>query len=129
MTLYLWIAFGSALGGVARFWCSGLFARQFGETFPWGTLFVNVSGSLLIGVVAALADPNGKLFLGETARVALMAGFLGGYTTFSAFSIQTLTLMQDGQWGPAFANIALSILVCLAAVWAGFTLGAYLKGM
>jgi CrcB protein len=129
MTLYLWIAFGSALGGVARFWCSGLFARQFGETFPWGTLFVNVSGSLLIGVVAALADPNGKLFLGETARVALMAGFLGGYTTFSAFSIQTLTLMQDGQWGPAFANIALSILVCLAAVWAGFTWGAYLKGM
>jgi CrcB protein len=129
MTLYLWIAFGSALGGVARFWCSGILARLFGEAFPWGTLFVNVSGSLLIGIVAALADPNGKLFLGETARVALMAGFLGGYTTFSAFSLQTLTLMQDGQWGPAFANIALSILICLAAVWAGFTLGAYLRAV
>jgi fluoride exporter len=129
MTLYLWIAFGSALGGVARFWCSGVLARLFGEAFPWGTLFVNVSGSLLIGIVAALADPNGKLFLGETARVALMAGFLGGYTTFSAFSLQTLTLMQDGQWGPAFANIALSILICLAAVWAGFTLGAYLRAV
>jgi CrcB protein len=78
MALYLWIAFGSALGGVARFWCSGVIARLFGETFPWGTLIVNISGSLVIGVVAALTAPDGRIFIGPTARLAVMAGLLGG---------------------------------------------------
>jgi CrcB protein len=129
MALYLWIAFGSALGGVARFWCSGVIARLFGETFPWGTLIVNVSGSLVIGVIAALTVPEGRIFIGPTARLAVMAGFLGGYTTFSSFSLQTLALMQDGEWWLAFANVALSVVLCLVAVWVGYALASYLNAL
>src|SRR4029079_17297515 len=113
MALYLWIAAGSALGGVSRFWLSGVIARAFGETFPWGTLLVNVSGSLVIGVIAALTAPDARFFMGSTARLAIMAGFLGGYTTFSSFSLQTLSLMQEGEWALAGANIALSVILCL----------------
>jgi CrcB protein len=123
MAIYVWIAIGSAFGGVSRYWLSGVLARAFGETFPWGTLLVNVSGSLVIGIVAALTMPDGRFFIGSTARLAVMAGFLGGYTTFSSFSLQTLALMQDGEWGLAGANIALSVIACLAAVWAGYALG------
>jgi CrcB protein len=119
-TLYLWIALGSALGGMARFWFSGLIARTAGETFPWGTLIVNITGSLLIGIIAALTAPDGRIFLSSTTRLALMAGLLGGYTTFSSFSLQTLALLQDGDWWRAGANIVLSVLLCLLAVWAGY---------
>ncbi|HSD93698.1 MAG TPA: fluoride efflux transporter CrcB [Methyloceanibacter sp.] len=120
MAVYFWIAAGSALGGVARYWLSGVVARLVGETFPWGTLIVNVTGSLLIGVIAALTAPEGKFFIGSTSRLALMAGLLGGYTTFSSFSLQTLALLQDGDWWRAGANIMLSVLLCLLAVWAGY---------
>lgn len=120
MAVYFWIAAGSALGGVARYWLSGVVARLVGETFPWGTLIVNVTGSLLIGIIAALTAPEGKFFIGSTSRLALMAGLLGGYTTFSSFSLQTLALLQDGDWWRAGANIALSVLLCLLAVWAGY---------
>jgi CrcB protein len=129
MAVYLWIAIGSALGGIARFWCSGVIARAFGETFPWGTLIVNVSGSLLIGIIAALTGPDGRLFLGSTTRLALMAGFCGGYTTFSSFSLQTLSLMQDGEWWLAGANIALSVVACLLAVWAGYALASSINAL
>jgi CrcB protein len=120
--LYLWIAIGSALGGMARFWSSGIIARTIGETFPWGTLVVNILGSLLIGIIAALTAPDGRIFLSSTTRLALMAGFCGGFTTFSSFSLQTLALMQDGDWWRAGANIVLSSAACLFAVWAGYTL-------
>jgi CrcB protein len=129
MAIYLWIAVGSAFGGVSRYWLSGVIARAFGETFPWGTLLVNVSGSLVIGIVAALTMPDGRFFIGSTTRLAVMAGFLGGYTTFSSFSLQTLSLMQDGEWGLAAANIALSVIACLAAVWAGYALGNAVNAM
>ncbi|MFO7479118.1 MAG: fluoride efflux transporter CrcB, partial [Methyloceanibacter sp.] len=119
MAVYVWIAAGSALGGVARYWLSGVVARLFGETFPWGTLLVNVSGSLLIGVIAALTAPEGRFFVGSTSRLALMAGLLGGYTTFSSFSLQTLALLQDGDWWRAGANIVLSVLLCLPTRRAG----------
>ncbi|MBM3853704.1 MAG: fluoride efflux transporter CrcB, partial [Verrucomicrobia bacterium] len=89
------IALGSALGGVARYWVSGLVAARIGETFPWGTLVVNVSGSALIGVLAAWAD-SARVGLPPEARQFLMVGVLGGYTTFSSFSLQTLRLLQDG---------------------------------
>ena len=72
--LYCWIAIGSALGGVARYWCSGVAARLFGETFPWGTLFVNVSGSFLIGFFATLTGPDGRIFAGSTTRQFVMSG-------------------------------------------------------
>ena len=127
--VYFWIAAGSALGGIARFWCSGVVARAFGETVPWGTLLVNVSGSLLIGIIAALTGPDGRIFLGSTTRLALMAGFCGGYTTFSSFSLQTLSLVQDGEWWLAGANIALSVVACLVAVWAGYAFATSINAM
>jgi CrcB protein len=115
----LWIALGSALGGVMRYWCSGLVARWFGETFPWGTLLVNVLGSLLIGLIATLSAPDGRLLLGTTARQFVMLGVLGGFTTFSSFSLQTLALAQSGEWLRAAGNILGSVALCLLAVWSG----------
>lgn len=119
MITYLWIGLGSALGGIARYWMSGAIARAIGETFPWGTLIVNVAGSFIIGFLAILTAPDGRIFVGSTTRLALMAGFCGGYTTFSSFSLQTLNLLSDGEYLYAGANIVLSVVVCLVAVWAG----------
>lgn len=124
---YLWVALGSALGGVARFWCSGLIARHIGEAFPWGTLIVNVAGSFLIGLVAALAAPEGRLLLPIDVRVFLMIGLFGGFTTFSSFSLQTLALLQDGEWLNAAANVIGSVLLCLASVWFGYAIGVALN--
>ena len=116
---YLWIALGSALGGVARYWLSGVVARRFGESFPVGTLIVNVTGSFVIGFVATLTDPGGRLLMSVTARQFVMLGVLGGYTTFSSFSLQTLNLARDGEWLYASANVVLSVILCLLAVWVG----------
>src|SRR5215470_17223011 len=119
MESYFWIAIGGALGSVARYWCSGVAARLIGETFPWGTLIVNVVGSFIIGFFATLTGPDGRVFASSTARQFVMIGICGGYTTFSSFSIQTLSLMQDGEWFGAGANIGLSVVCCLVAVWIG----------
>ncbi len=125
---YLWIALGSALGGVGRYWCNGLVSEQFGDPFPWGTLFVNVVGSFLIGVVAPLSEsldhPWGP---GPEARAFIMVGFCGGYTTFSAFSLQTLQLLRDGQLLHALGNVVLSVVFCMIAVWLGYLAGAGLN--
>jgi fluoride exporter len=129
MVNYLWIAIGSALGGVGRYWLSGVIARLMGETFPWGTLIVNVSGSLVIGFFATLTGPDGRVFVGSTARQFAMIGLCGGYTTFSSFSIQTLALMQDGEWLRAAGNIAGSVAFCLLAVWLGHILAAGINAM
>jgi CrcB protein len=117
---YLWIALGSAIGGTARYGCTELATRWLGASFPWGTLIVNVSGSLLIGVLAALTVPDGRLLAVPDVRAFLMIGILGGYTTFSSFSVETLNLARDGEWLFASANIALSVVLCLAAVSLGF---------
>lgn len=119
----LWVIIGSALGGGARYWCSGFVARQIGETFPWGTLTVNAVGSLIIGLIAALTGPDGRLLMGSEARQFIMMGVLGGFTTFSSFSLQTLALAQDGEWMRAGLNVVGSVAVCLVAVWAGWALG------
>jgi CrcB protein len=119
MTNYLLVAAGSAVGGMARYGLSGLAGRWFGETFPWGTMLVNVSGSLIIGLIATLVAPDGRLLVGPEARVFLMIGLLGGFTTFSSFSLETLNLVRDGEWLWASANVVLSMLLCLVAVWAG----------
>jgi CrcB protein len=129
MMAYLWIAIGSALGGVARFWCSGVAARTIGETFPWGTLIVNVVGSFIIGFFATLTGPDGRIFVSSTARQFVMIGFCGGYTTFSSFSIQTLNLVQEGEWLRAGGNIVGSVVLCLVAVWAGYVAAAALNSM
>ena len=116
---YLWVALGGALGSVARYSCSGLAVRWLGPQFPWGTLLVNATGSLAIGVLAALAT-GGRPVVSDDARAFLMVGVLGGFTTFSSFSLETLNLARGGQLGAAGANVALSLLVCLVAVWVGF---------
>ena len=126
---YFWIAVGSALGGMGRYFCSGVAARLIGETFPWGTLIVNVAGSFIIGFFATLTGPDGRLFVGSAARQFVLVGFCGGYTTFSSFSLQTLNLMQDGEWAYAGVNITVSLLLCLAAVWAGYALAVSLNTM
>jgi CrcB protein len=125
--LYLWIGLGSALGGMGRFWLSGLVAQRIGETFPWGTLFVNVTGSLVIGLFASLTDPSGRFFVPSTTRQFLMIGLCGGYTTFSSFSLQTLNLVRDGQWLYAAGNAVLSVVLCLAGVWLGQIIGQALN--
>lgn len=116
---YLWIAAGSAFGGAARYWCSGFVAERVGETFPWGTIVVNIVGSFLIGLIATLTGPEGRLLMGATARQALMIGVFGGFTTFSSFSLQTLALARDGEWLAAAGNVVLSVVLCLIAVWLG----------
>jgi len=129
MAAYLWIAVGSALGGVARYWCSGVAARFMGETFPWGTIIVNVIGCFIIGFFATITGPDGRVFSDTLARQFVMIGILGGYTTFSSFSIQTLNLVQAGEWWLAGANIALSVVACLVAVWLGFVLAASINSL
>lgn len=127
--LYCWIAIGSAIGGVARYWCSGVAARLAGETFPWGTIFVNVTGSLIIGFFATLTGPDGRIFAGSTARQFVMMGLLGGFTTFSSFSLQTLNLASDGEWLQAGGNIVGSVVLCLFAVWLGHILALSINTM
>lgn len=124
---YLWVAVGGALGSVARYWCSGVVARWFGESFPWGTLIVNVVGSFIIGLFATLTAPDGRWFVSSEARVFVMVGICGGYTTFSSFSLQTLALARDGEWLAVGMNILLSVTLCLVAVWAGHLAAAALN--
>jgi CrcB protein len=128
VTAVFWIALGCALGGAGRYWCSGVVARRFGERFPWGTLFVNVVGSFIIGTFDGLGpDGTGSVDLG--VREFVMIGLCGGYTTFSSFSLQTLNLARDGQWREVCGNIALSSIACLAAVWLGFAAALALGSM
>jgi CrcB protein len=124
---YLFIALGSALGGAGRYWCSGFVANHFGETFPWGTIIVNIVGSFIIGFFATLSGPDGRLLVGTTTRQFVMIGLCGGYTTFSSFSLQTLNLVRDGEWLAAGGNIALSVVLCLFAVWLGHIAAATLN--
>lgn len=126
---YTAIAIGSALGGMGRYWCSGILARLIGETFPWGTLIINIVGSFVIGFFGTLTGPDGRMLVGTTARQFVMVGICGGYTTFSSFSLQTLNLMNDGEWLHAGANIGLSVALCLIAVWAGHSLALSLAGL
>jgi fluoride exporter len=128
MLAIAWVALGSAVGGMARYGLSGWVANRVGETFPWGTLVVNVSGCFVIGMFAAFVAPSGALPDSATTRDLLVIGFCGGYTTFSSFSLNTLNLARDGEWARALGNIAASVLFCLVAVWAGFGLGAAIPG-
>ena len=112
------VAAGSAAGGMARFFVSGLVARTIGQTFPWGTLAVNVSGAFAIGVLAALAHSQ-TLFAQPEAWALAVIGFLGSYTTVSSFSFQTLALVRSGDRRRAVANVALSLGLCISAVALG----------
>jgi CrcB protein len=117
---YVWIAIGGAIGTLARFTFSSLIAAWFGQTFPWGTLLVNISGSFIIGFFASLTGPDGRVMVAPDFRQFFMVGICGGYTTFSSFSLQTLNLVQQGEMLQAGANIGASVVLCLAAVWLGY---------
>lgn len=119
MLNYIWISLGGAIGTAARFWFSGVVAQRYGQTFPYGTLAVNVTGSLIIGMFAALTEPDGRWLVSPSFRQFFMIGICGGYTTFSSFSLQTLTLAQEGEWFRAGANSVASFALCLLAVWLG----------
>jgi fluoride exporter len=118
--MYLWVALGGALGSVARYAVSLGAVRFLGAGFPWGTLLVNVAGSFAIGLLAALVTADGRPALGGDARAFVMIGILGGFTTFSSFSLETLNLARSGALGAAAANVGFSLLLCLAGVWLGF---------
>ena len=124
MAAYLWVAIGSALGGMARHWCTLVSARWFGTAFPWGTLFINVLGSFVIGLFFVLTGTDGRYDVSANAKVFVMVGICGGYTTFSAFSLQTLALALEGQWLRAGAYVLASVVLCLIAVWAGYAIAA-----
>ena len=124
MFTYLYIALGGAIGSVARHWLSETVSTRVDSSFPWGTFLVNVSGCVLIGFFGSLAGPGGRSFGSTEARAFFMVGICGGYTTFSAFSLQTLNLLRIGDWPRAGAYAVSSVLVCLLGVWLGHLLAA-----
>ena len=119
LPLLLLVMAGGALGTGARYAISGLVAASIGETFPWGTLIINITGSFIIGFVFTLTAPDGRLMVSGGTRQFIMTGFCGGYTTFSSFSLQTLNLIRDGEWMAAGGNIAGSVTLCMIGVWLG----------
>ena len=127
MLNYILVGVGSAIGGIMRFWASGVIANRFGQSFPWGTLVVNVSGCFIIGLFATLTATEGRWLVGPFGRNFFMTGVCGGYTTFSSFSLQTLNLARDEEWLYAAGNAVLSLVLCLAAVWLGHILAAFLN--
>jgi CrcB protein len=126
---YIWIGLGSAVGGMCRYGLSGLVARHAGETFPLGTLIVNVTGCLVIGIFAGLTGTEGRLLVSPSFRQFVMLGVLGGYTTFSSFGLQTLNLAREGEWFRAGENAGLSFILCLLAVWLGHAAALWLNQM
>jgi CrcB protein len=124
---WIWIAVGSALGGVARYALTGAVPRYLGATFPWGTLAVNILGSALIGFFATLTGPDGKWLLTPRVRQFVMIGIFGGFTTFSSFSLETLNLAREGETARAVWNVGASVVCCLVAVWLGHVLAARLN--
>jgi fluoride exporter len=122
LKLYLMVGLGAALGSVARYLCALLSLLTLGPAFPWGTLAVNVAGSFLIGLYFTLTEPDGRLLASPATRQFVLAGFCGGFTTFSIFSLETLWLFERFGALIAGGNIVLSLVLWLAAVTAGHRL-------
>jgi fluoride exporter len=126
--LYAAVMIGGAIGSALRYAISAWIAEAMHSTFPWGTLTVNVLGSLVIGLFAGLTGPDGPLLVSPVGRAFVTIGILGGFTTFSSFSLQTMLLLQDGQWISAVGNVLSSVVLCLLAAGAGIALASVLTG-
>ena len=118
---YLLAGLGGAIGSVGRVMMTNLITRWMGDEFPFGTIVVNITGAILMGLLAgySVSDP-GKLIFSPAARTFLMIGVLGGYTTFSSFSLQTFLLLEQGNISGALLNVLLSVVLCVAGIWIGF---------
>jgi CrcB protein len=114
------IGLAGLIGTLCRYWLSGLVARQYGETFPWGTLVVNVVGCFLAGSLFYLMEE--RFLVSPTLRSVVLIGLLGGFTTFSSFGLQTFTLLREGEFALAALNVTLSNLLGLLMLWAGYSL-------
>ena len=125
--LYAAVGIGSGIGAVARYLCSLGLIALLGDGFPWGTLAVNIVGSFVIGLYATLTEPDGRIFARATTRQFVLAGFCGGFTTFSIFSLETLRLAEAGNLTLASVNVAVSVVLWLAAVGAGFRMAQRLN--
>jgi len=124
MLEFIIIAIGAALGANLRFFLTNWFVRRYGGEFPWGTLFINVSGSLVIGAVLTLLTR--RLVADPTYKLLLVTGFLGAYTTFSTFTYESISLIRQGEYWRALFNVAGSVLAGLGAVLIGITAGTWL---
>jgi CrcB protein len=120
----LWIALAGALGALSRYGLSTFIHRRFGDGMAWGTLTVNVLGSLALGLIVQIGLSSDALPKG--ARLALTVGFLGAFTTFSTFSYETFRYLDNGSWGTALVNVLANLIPGLLAVWAGMALGRLL---
>ena len=114
----IFIALAGLVGTLIRYWLGGFVARQYGENFPWGTLMVNLIGSFLAGALYQLAEE--RLLISPALRPVILIGLIGGFTTFSSYGLQTFTLLRDGQIGLATLNVAVSNVLGLLMVWAGY---------
>ena len=124
LSLYLAVAAGSVIGGVLRASASAVVHTLAGPGFPLGTLFVNVVGSFVIGFYAALTGPDGRAFVSARQRQFVMTGICGGFTTFSVFSLETFRLIEAGRPAAAGANVGISVVTWLAAVWLGHAIAS-----
>jgi CrcB protein len=120
MPRFLLIGLAGFVGTLARYWLSGVVARRYGETFPYGTFAVNALGCLLAGFLFYLMYD--RFLASPTSRSVIFIGLLGGFTTFSSFGLQTFTLLRDGEIFLALLNIGLSNIAGLFLLWAGYKL-------
>jgi CrcB protein len=120
MTKTILIGIAGLVGTLLRYWLSGFVTRQSGETFPWGTLVVNIFGCLLAGAVFYLAEE--RALFNPTVHTVILIGLLGGFTTFSSYGLQTFTLLRDGAFGLATLNLVISNVLGVLMVWAGYSL-------
>jgi CrcB protein len=123
MGAWVAVALGGAIGSVGRFWLTSVMTVLTGPRFPWGTLLINVLGSFVIGLVAGITLTPVRIGMHPDIRIFLMTGICGGFTTFSAFSLQTLELMQAGDTVPAMAYAVGSVVLCVVATYGGWGLG------
>ncbi|TNF28657.1 MAG: fluoride efflux transporter CrcB [Deltaproteobacteria bacterium] len=126
MARLLWISLGGAVGTGLRYLLAGWVQRAAGPSFPYGTLSVNVIGSFVLGVLMVVGTETE--LMSPTVRLAVTTGAMGGFTTYSTFSYETLRLMQQGAWGSAALNIGVTLTVCLAASFLGFAVGRWVVG-